>query len=537
MGKQYRISTGLKVLSSQWNARCHYAMVGPGMLPIDRYNNTIVNNRLRDIDVAFIKKIEYFCTNFKELKTMSDELLKAIRPDYKMPRKQKQKKDSEKSVTELMIEYRLNNNYTGERSFGTARTNILDFRKFLKESNIPDEIESMTKDIAWKYAMWLKKQNISVNTANQRIRALATNLKNLTSYTDLNFVYPLPSKLPLLKETLTGDEIEDNGVALNEEQIDKLMSLKDLSEGESIARDMFCLQCWTGVRVSDISQLLSSANLKEIDGVTFSIFRPTKTKRSRKIRSIIPLTTIYPGAFDLVKAYLDKVPSLVNTKKNTYNERIRTICRLAGLNETVKKTTETGSGKKTTNEKIWEVATSHVGRHSFITNCKRRGISDDDIIMMTGHSSTAQIKQTYDNTVVEDTARLLLGKLTQGKEQEESQAVAFVHQPIASHKYDFDPIYVLRRALKLLGENFDEAEEINLVDLGQKLIAKRKLLIKKHGKPYYQDIKDTIMQGMDPNGRETLNRFFSTVLPRSPFMRPIKLVIEPKKLALLEWGD
>lgn len=407
----------------------HCAIIREGMTPLDIHNNAIVNNRLRAIDSAYLEKIEYFCNNYQSLDSMPESLLKAIKPEYKMPNKKKQN-ILQKSATELMIEYRLNNQ-ANERSYGTARTNILDFRKFLESAKIPDLLSSMTKDIAARYAEWLKAQDISINTANQRIRALATNLKNLTTIPDLNYTYPLPAKLPLLKQTITGDELEDNEIALTEEQIEILYKLTDLTDEETVARDMFCLQCWTGVRVSDLSQVLCSANLKTIEGEVFTIFRPEKTKNSKNLRAIIPLSKLFPAAIDIVKKYLDKTPRFIKSRKNNYNELIRAICRHAQFNETRTKTIDSGRGKHSETVPLWQLISSHKGRHSFVTNCKKRGIPENEIIKMTGHATTVQIKKTYDNTDAEDNALLLLKTLCPGKAETEDSRLQVNNESLA----------------------------------------------------------------------------------------------------------
>lgn len=525
-GKQYRVSTGLKVNSLQWNSRCHYATIGVGMSPLDIYNNTIVNNRLREIDIAFIEKIEYFCNNFKDLKSMPEELLKAIRPDYKMTHKKRINKQQDKSATEMMIAFRINNQ-ENERSLSTARTNILDFRKFLKDSNIHDTVESMTKDIAAHYAEWLKKQNISIRTANQRIRALATNLRNLTTILDINFDYPLPAKLPLLKETITGDELEDNDIALTEDQIETLYNLQGLSEDESIARDIFCLQCWTGVRVSDVCKVLDKANLKKIDGNTFTIFRPEKTKKSKNIRAIIPLTTLYPKAYEIVNKYQNTTPQFLSTRKNDYNELIRTICRIAKFDELREKTVETGKGKTTKKYKLWELMSSHKGRHTFVTNCKKRGIPENEIIKMTGHASTVQIKKTYDNTDAEDNARLLIGAIS---ESHITSGSANMDKGVEV-KPNFNPVKVLQRALNLLGGTFKNTVEIDLVHLAQQLINKKAEIIKNYGSDFYQKVKETIMQGQSSDSRQVLERHLCKALKKTG----LKLKSNSARLSSLRW--
>lgn len=429
------------------------------MTPLDIHNNTIVNNRLRAIDSAYLEKIEYFCNNYQSLDSMPECLLKAIKPEYKMPNKKKHN-ILQKSATELMIEYRLNNQ-ANERSYGTARTNILDFRKFLESTKIPDLLSSMTKDIAARYAEWLKAQYISINTANQRIRALATNLKNLTTIPDLNYTYPLPAKLPLLKQTITGDELEDNEIALTEEQIDTLYNLTDLTDEEAVARDMFCLQCWTGVRVSDLPQVLCSANLKTIEGEVFTIFRPEKTKNSKNLRAIIPLSKLFPTALDIVNKYLDKTPRFIKSRKNNYNELIRVICRHAQFNETRTKTIDSGRGKHSETVPLWQLISSHKGRHSFVTNCKKRGIPENEIIKMTGHATTVQIKKTYDNTDAEDNALLLLKTLCPGKAETEDSRLQVNNESQAVTNIQTKPIPAVLSVRDLRTSLADAVDLIN----------------------------------------------------------------------------
>ena len=526
-GKQYRASTGLRVYVSHWNSRCHYAVIGSGMSSLDIYNNSIVNNRLREIDIAFLEKIEYFCNHFEDVSTLPKELLKVINPEYKVARMNKKDKSPSKSITQMMIDYRINN-HENERSFSTARTNILDFRKFLNESNIPDTIECMTADIASRYAEWLKKQDISINTANQRIRALSTNFKNLTTIVQLNFKNPLPEKLPLLKETITGDEMENNDIALTEEQIETLYNLEGLSEEECVARDMFCLQCWTGVRVSDVAKVLDSANIKVIDGVTFTIFRPEKTKMSKTIRAIIPLTTLYPKANDIVRKYKDNPPTFLATRKNDYNELIKSVCRIAKFDEIREKTVETGKGKTTEKHKLWELMSSHKGRHTFVTNCKRRGIPENDIIKMTGHASTDQIKKTYDNTNAEDNAKLLVGVLSGGNTPSASIASSTRRE---ADKSSFNPIVVLQRALNMLDDKIKATEIINLVHLAEQLINKKTEIIQKYGPNFYRNLKETIMQGQSSDAKQVLERHLCKALKRNN----LKLTGNVAKLSRLRW--
>ena len=48
-GKQYKISTGVKVYPNQWNKRKQIAMVSTGFTKLDNRNNSIVNSKLQEI--------------------------------------------------------------------------------------------------------------------------------------------------------------------------------------------------------------------------------------------------------------------------------------------------------------------------------------------------------------------------------------------------------------------------------------------------------------------------------------------------------
>ena len=322
--------------------------------------------------------------------------------------------------------------------------------------------------------------------------------------------------------------MEHNDIALTEEQIETLYNLEGLSEEECVARDMFCLQCWTGVRVSDVAKVLDSANINVIDGVTFTIFRPEKTKMSKTIRAIIPLTTLYPKANEIVRKYKDNPPTFLATRKNDYNELIKSVCRIAKFDEVREKTVETGKGKTTEKHKLWELMSSHKGRHTFVTNCKRRGIPENDIIKMTGHASTDQIKKTYDNTVAEDNARLLIGALSGDHTAIPLDVNSYRR---VEPKQSFNPITVLQRALNMLGGAIKNSDELNLVHIAQQLINKKAEIIKKYGPDFYKTLKETIMQGQSSDSRQVLERHLCKALKRNN----LKLTGNAAKLSRLSW--
>ena len=62
-GKQFRLSTSVKVIPSQWNQKKQMAYVSPMLCELDNYNNQIVNSRLNVVKKRYNDFIEYICNN------------------------------------------------------------------------------------------------------------------------------------------------------------------------------------------------------------------------------------------------------------------------------------------------------------------------------------------------------------------------------------------------------------------------------------------------------------------------------------------
>ena len=72
-GKQYKLTTGLKVYPSQWNKRKELAYISEILSTTDNENNVIVNKKISDLKKSFLDFIDYLCNHPDE---MDIELLK-----------------------------------------------------------------------------------------------------------------------------------------------------------------------------------------------------------------------------------------------------------------------------------------------------------------------------------------------------------------------------------------------------------------------------------------------------------------------------
>jgi integrase len=163
-----------------------------------------------------------------------------------------------------------------------------------------------------------------------------------------------------------------NAVALTEAELDAIERL-DLHPTESLykVRDTFLLQCYTGLRYSDI-QNLKRENLKESEIVI------TTKKTSDPI--IIPIHTRLKNLLD---RYPDFVfPTMSNQKMNAY---IKIICARAEINEPVQIVKFYGKERKEERVPKHQIISTHTARRTFITLSLKKSILPEMVMKISGH--------------------------------------------------------------------------------------------------------------------------------------------------------
>jgi integrase len=152
----------------------------------------------------------------------------------------------------------------------------------------------------------------------------------------------------------------------------------DLSNNSrlSLVRDVFLLDCYTGLRFADIKEL-SVQNIK--NGEYLDIITQ---KTDQQV--IIPLN---PTVKRILNKYGEPPKPISNQKMNDY---IKEICELAKINglETVSKTV--GGKKVSRMVERWKLVSNHTARRSFATNLYLMKMNTHSIMMMTGHKTEKQ---------------------------------------------------------------------------------------------------------------------------------------------------
>lgn len=184
------------------------------------------------------------------------------------------------------------------------------------------------------------------------------------------------SKKHIIKESATSQ------VALTIEDLNIIMKHEFKTKSLERVRDIFVLQCVTGMRYGELS-LITRANVTE----TNIILKEEKGvfKESRNI----PLTTL--SKYILVK-YDYKLPLIANQKQNEF---LKVAFQEMNFTKKIEKTTNRGREVERSEDFFYNRISTHTARRSFITMMKRRGISDKLIARATGHKDMATLNKYY----------------------------------------------------------------------------------------------------------------------------------------------
>mgnify|MGYP000007907099 FL=1 len=153
-----------------------------------------------------------------------------------------------------------------------------------------------------------------------------------------------------------------------------------------VYRDIFMFQCLIGCRVSDLNKL-TKANI--VDGCVEYIPQKTKLEHANTVR--VPLNQ---KALDILERYKDLEDALLPRFSHFgYNKKIKEILKYVGIDRMVRvlnpKTREDVA------KPLYEVATTHTARKTFIGNLYKQVKDPNLIASMSGHSEGSRAFARY----------------------------------------------------------------------------------------------------------------------------------------------
>lgn len=182
-------------------------------------------------------------------------------------------------------------------------------------------------------------------------------------------------------------------------ELKKLKSV-ELSHTEEMILDTFFIQCFTGLRFDTLRKFLANplAYIHEHEGYTFIDITSDKTGEA----SLIPLG-------DTVKDILEKHNGTLVVFTEQYTNRIlKKISQKAGItNQIVSRRTEGGEMHEKMISKHLKIST-HTARRTLISLMKNNQFSNNEITLISGHTTEAQMLK-YDRSGNFDKIKPLLG--------------------------------------------------------------------------------------------------------------------------------
>lgn len=166
----------------------------------------------------------------------------------------------------------------------------------------------------------------------------------------------------------------------------------------SVIRDIFVFHCYVGCRVGDLYQLTKD-NIKD----EFIEYMPQKTKKCQAKTVRVPL---HPKALSILERYDCKDGRLLPFKPiNTYNTGIRELLKHCGIDRMV--TILDTHGYNTLQKPLYEIASSHTARKTFVGNLYRQVPDPNLIASMSGHVEGSRAFNRY-RTIDDDMKRKLV---------------------------------------------------------------------------------------------------------------------------------
>lgn len=166
---------------------------------------------------------------------------------------------------------------------------------------------------------------------------------------------------------------------------DELSQLKALElDPESTfgkIRNLFVLNCYLGLRFSDLSRL-NQNSFTTIKSQMFLKIRMQKTDDVVKF-------PVLKSAEDIMKIYNYNLPVI---SEANFNEEIKRICLKAGITSLETKRETRGGNKLILTIPKYEMVSSHTARRSFATNFFEDGVPIRELMAVTGHATESAFK-------------------------------------------------------------------------------------------------------------------------------------------------
>lgn len=451
-GKQYKLSTGRKILGSQWNRKKQEPIIS-SLFSNDVNRSALVTcHVLNKLKSEYQNYLYYLCSNNEtfNIDVLRNKINSIVTPSLRDYSEQNINFDiteknmvkgnigktpsATKALDRALIQY-INDSQVKKSTAKVYELLVAKYKRWIVDVLGVDGMSALRQPAFDKYVEYLKKEGASSNEINK----LVVVKKLINNYIAKGGKYGLIQVIfnPLKDKRLSDDRVK---VELLDNEIERLENIVLPAEYQ-LYRDLFMLAIYTGQRVSDLQQIAVGGYERKGD------FMIVKTIKREKF-AYIPLSK-------KVEYYLSKVEGKVKKQsdvnfRNTLNIRIKEIFRIAGIDREI---TFKDAHQREITQPLYSIISSHFARHTFITCRVREGYTYEEVGKMVGDTARV-IEKTYSHLTADDHINKLKDKAKKLKvEAKGNNEVA----PKVEAKLNFDEI--IDELKEMQGGNISEAIE------------------------------------------------------------------------------
>jgi len=292
------------------------------------------------------------------------------------------------------------------KKLGSIKNRVVRF----EESHGRIYIHNVDNKFSKLFQLWCDEEGYDYNTKLKTLKVIKT-VCNHASENGLS----TSSQLGTITKGLRYKKTEH--IHLSFDELKKINSTEINDERLSTAKDWLIISCYTAQRVSDFLRFTKNKVIT-LEGMNFLDISQKKTEEP----VLIPLSQEVTVILEKRKGDFPPIFSLnVESNKAIYNKLIKSVCRLAGINELVSAKLKNQETKRYEIRKTpkYNAVSTHIGRRSFATNYYGK-INSALLIAATGHASEQQFLRYVGKTGTQNALALAkeMRRLARNENQE-----------------------------------------------------------------------------------------------------------------------
>lgn len=260
------------------------------------------------------------------------------------------------------------------------------FELFQKTKKRKYDFENITIDFYNTYVNYFIKKGYKTN-------AIGKQIKLLKAIMNASYEHGLHKNLDFKKKAFKTLKEDVHSIYLTELEVNRIYNL-DLKSDKTleIVRDVFLCGCYTALRYSDYSRIKDTHIVKR-QGIECIEMNTRKTGE----RVLIPIRHELKS---ILHKYNNNLPK---TYEQKVNDNIKTICKMAEINEMVNQESTKGALKVSKQIPKYNLVQTHTARRTGATLMYKANIPTIDIMKITGHKKESSLLK-YIKVTKEETA-------------------------------------------------------------------------------------------------------------------------------------